>query len=166
MPERHHLYNLKFGGENPASPHLICEVVVVVCGTIVSAYRLYMPRQANTDYREQSPGLQRMTGDLRRSQLLAAAVRVFARNGFKGTKTREIAAEAGVNEALLFRRFPTKDDVYAAILQQKADESRTEDILKSLRTHANNRDDRAYFEEFAAHLLSCLGDNPDFLRLI
>ena len=79
-----------------------------------------------------SPENRRLTGDVRRSQLLAAAVRVFARNGFKGTKTREIAAEAGVNEALLFRHFPTKDDLYAALLQEKADRNRTGSILASL----------------------------------
>jgi AcrR family transcriptional regulator len=113
-----------------------------------------------------SPENRRLTGNVRRSQLLAVAVRVFARNGFKGTKTREIAAEAGVNEALLFRHFPTKDDLYAALLQEKADRNCTGAILASLEQHALARDDQAYFETFATQFFDCLHSQPDFIRLM
>jgi AcrR family transcriptional regulator len=37
-----------------------------------------------------------------------AAIEVFAERGFKG-QTREVAAKAGVNQALLYRHFPNKD---------------------------------------------------------
>src|SRR3954466_11963203 len=94
----------------------------------------------HTTHSDDAAQARRLSGELRRSQLLQAAIRVFAQNGFKGTKTREIAAEAGVNEALLFRHFPTKDDVYAAILQQNADQNRTGEILKSLESYARTRD--------------------------
>src|SRR4051794_36164621 len=108
----------------------------------------------------------RLSADRRRLQILSAAIRVFGRNGFKGTKTREIAAEAGVNEALLFRHFPTKDDLYAAILQQRSDEDRTGEFLTALEQHAARRDDCAYFQTFAERFLDCLNDQPEFLRLI
>jgi AcrR family transcriptional regulator len=49
----------------------------------------------------------RLDSDDRRKAIVAAAVPLFARNGFAGTTTRELAAAAGVSEALLFRHFPS-----------------------------------------------------------
>src|ERR1700735_2987332 len=58
----------------------------------------------------------RMPGEDRRKQLLRVAVESFAQNGFSGTKTKDIAAAAGVSEAILFRHFASKEDLYPAIL--------------------------------------------------
>jgi AcrR family transcriptional regulator len=59
----------------------------------------------------------RMDGEERRKAIVAAALPLFARKGFVGTTTREIAAAAGVSEALVFRHFPTKAALYAEIVQ-------------------------------------------------
>lgn len=40
---------------------------------------------------------------------------LFARQGFAATTTRQMAAEAGVSEALLYKYFPNKESLYAAI---------------------------------------------------
>lgn len=45
----------------------------------------------------------------RRTELLRAALRVYARHGYRGSTTRRIADEAGVNEVTIFRQFGTKD---------------------------------------------------------
>ncbi|MEO8945918.1 MAG: helix-turn-helix domain-containing protein [Gemmatimonadaceae bacterium] len=45
----------------------------------------------------------------RREELLRAAARVYARHGYRGSTTRRIADEAGVNEITIFRQFGTKD---------------------------------------------------------
>ena len=55
----------------------------------------------------------------RRRQILAVATSLFARQGFQGTRTREISAKACVNEAILFRHFPSKEDLYWAVLDEK-----------------------------------------------
>jgi AcrR family transcriptional regulator len=44
-----------------------------------------------------------------REQLLAAAVKVVAEQGWRGATTRRIAEAAGVNEVTLFRHFGSKD---------------------------------------------------------
>jgi AcrR family transcriptional regulator len=49
-------------------------------------------------------------------RLLAAAARVFARDGLDGATTREIAREAGLNEVTLFRHFQTKERLLAAVI--------------------------------------------------
>lgn len=61
----------------------------------------------------------RMSGDERREQILRAAVDLFSRKGFKGTTTKEIANASGVSEAMVFRHFASKDELYAAILHGK-----------------------------------------------
>ena len=41
--------------------------------------------------------------------------------GFHATTTRDLAKAAGVSEALLFKHFPSKDDIYAAVLRSVID---------------------------------------------
>jgi TetR/AcrR family transcriptional regulator, transcriptional repressor of aconitase len=61
--------------------------------------------------------LTRLDSDERRKAIVAAAVPLFARKGFAGTTTRELAEAAGISEALLFRHFPTKQLLYREIMQ-------------------------------------------------
>ena len=63
----------------------------------------------------------RMTSDLRRQLILSAAKRCFARNGFAGTTTRSVAAAAAISEGLLFKHFPSKAALYAAILAEECE---------------------------------------------
>jgi AcrR family transcriptional regulator len=57
-----------------------------------------------------------------RARIVAAATEVFAERGLEAS-TAEIAARAGVGEATLFRRFPTKDDLITAIIGVQMDEA-------------------------------------------
>ncbi len=57
-----------------------------------------------------------------RERIVAAATEVFAERGLEAS-TAEIAARAGVGEATLFRRFPTKDDLVTAIIGVQFEES-------------------------------------------
>lgn len=59
----------------------------------------------------------RLPAELRRQKIIKAALGVFSRDGFHGTTTRALAKEAGVSEALLFRHFPSKEDLYGAMQQ-------------------------------------------------
>lgn len=55
----------------------------------------------------------------RRAQIIGVAEQLFAQKGFKGTTTREIADRARVNEAILFRHFLHKEDLYWAVVDSK-----------------------------------------------
>ena len=57
-------------------------------------------------------------------RIIAAAAAVFAERGLDAA-TAEIAHRAGVGEATLFRRFPTKDDLIDAIIETRMDEVAT-----------------------------------------
>ncbi len=61
----------------------------------------------------------RLAAPARRQQILRVAIEVFSRNGFRGTTTKSIAAAARVSEATLFLHFPTKRQLYHAILEEK-----------------------------------------------
>jgi AcrR family transcriptional regulator len=58
----------------------------------------------------------------RRAQLLAAAQRVFAENGYHSAAMDEIAEEAGVSKPVLYQHFPGKLDLYIALLESHVDE--------------------------------------------
>src|ERR1044072_8968027 len=55
------------------------------------------------------------TADERRETILQPAERVFAARGIHGTPTLEIAKAAGISQAYLFRLFPTKSELFAAL---------------------------------------------------
>ena len=57
----------------------------------------------------------RLSSEERRAAIISAVQRVFAEKGFHGTTTRELAQAAGVSEALLFKHFPNKEALYAAM---------------------------------------------------
>lgn len=55
-----------------------------------------------------------------RDKLLAAAARIYGESGFRGSTTRRIADEAGVNEVTLFRLFGSKSALIAEALREHA----------------------------------------------
>ena len=57
----------------------------------------------------------------RREQILEVATALFAQQGFQGTTTKVIAEKSGVNEALIFRHFPSKEELYWAVIERKID---------------------------------------------
>lgn len=59
------------------------------------------------------PRTRRRTAEVR-ELLLEAATDVFARKGYAGTTTDDIAAEAGVARTLIFRHFGSKSDLFRA----------------------------------------------------
>ena len=58
------------------------------------------------------------TAGERRETILQAAQGVFAARGLHGTPTMEIAKAAGISQAYLFRLFPTKAELYIALVQR------------------------------------------------
>ena len=58
------------------------------------------------------------TAEERREEILVAAERVFAARGLHGTPTMEIAKAAGISQAYLFRLFPTKAELFIALVER------------------------------------------------
>ena len=79
---------------------------------------------------------QRLTADERRDQILAAARPLFARRGYFGTPTVEIAAAAGVSEGYMFRLIGTKEALFIDVVRDSFAQ-----ILATLRAAAAHAPD-------------------------
>ena len=107
-----------------------------------------------------------MAGDERRLQILRVAMRLFSQRGFRGTTTKEIAQAAGVSEAMVFRHFATKEELYSAILDHKACLHDDLDPLQKVAEAIRRKDDRAVFEGIALDALNHHESDPEFQRLL
>jgi AcrR family transcriptional regulator len=108
----------------------------------------------------------RMSGDERRQQLIDAALHLFATNGFRGTTTKAIAQAAGVSEGIIFRYFPTKEDLYTAILNHKARQQGIDRTLDMLRRNMAAEDDEALVLQLALKIFENYRGDADFERLM
>jgi AcrR family transcriptional regulator len=58
---------------------------------------------------------ERKTKEVRREEILDAAMEVFAEQGYHGASTEEIARRAGISQPYVFRLFGTKKDLFIAV---------------------------------------------------
>ena len=81
----------------------------------------------------------RLPRPARRRQLLAAAQQVFVAQGYHAAAMDDIAERAGVSKPVLYQHFPSKLELYCALLDQHA-----EDLLdKVRRALASTTDNKA-----------------------
>ena len=124
---------------------------------MVSEYLLTMKKRAP----ETRNGLRASSHD-RQASLIVAAASLFAAKGFNGTTTKEIAKAAGVSEALVFKHFPTKRTLYAAILAEKVT---VNELLETLEAAAHTHDDHRVFTMIASYRIRP-GVDSTLLRLL
>jgi TetR/AcrR family transcriptional regulator len=103
----------------------------------------------NTD----TAGSKRLPANDRRRQLLETALDLFSQKGYQGTTTKEIAAAAGVTEAIIFRHFPTKSDLYSAVLDLKHESGEIDAVMAQWQTLMDANDDRGLFRAIMQKVL-------------
>ncbi len=108
----------------------------------------------------------RMAGDERREQICEIAMRLFSNRGFSGTTTREIANSAGVSEATVFKHFANKDELYSAILDNKACNHGLDNPFAEIADKIEKKDDFGVFYGMALNALNKHKEDSDFLRLM
>jgi AcrR family transcriptional regulator len=69
--------------------------------------------------RKRSPA-RRLPGPERRSRILDAALPLFARRGYRGVSTSELASAVGVTVPVLYRHFASKQALFLAVLKEQA----------------------------------------------
>lgn len=57
------------------------------------------------------------TAEERRPLVIAAAIAAFARAGYRGTTVADVAAEAGISSAYVFKLFPSKEQLFVGALE-------------------------------------------------
>ena len=105
----------------------------------------------------------RLSSDERRSQIVRISAELFSKKGFKGTTTKAIAKKVGISEAMIFRYFPTKDDLYNSIIIDRVGDGGEIDLPIEA---ANQRDDCKVFGTLADYLIKKNKDDTVFLRLL
>jgi AcrR family transcriptional regulator len=111
-----------------------------------------------------STGAARISSSNRREQILDVAMAFFARQGFEGTTTREIAEAGRVNEAIIFRHFPTKEDLYWAIIERKCQTSSRWRVIQQ--EIAIGGDDHQVFSAIAESILRRKREDKHITRLL
>src|SRR5262245_2326576 len=101
----------------------------------------------------------------RRQDILAAAMELFAKKGFRGTTTRDLATQADVNEAIIFRHFKNKEELYNAIIETKAGE-KNNPRMEELDRLASANDDEGFFTTLGRSFLERNEKDSTFFRLL
>jgi AcrR family transcriptional regulator len=107
----------------------------------------------------------RLTGQERRAAIIETAINLFAEKGFRGVTTRELAQAVGVSEPVLYQHFPSKRDLYNAIIETIVENSESSfgdwpDILSRL------SDNREFFTTVASAIIDWHERHPAYLRLL
>ena len=105
----------------------------------------------------------RVPKEERRRQIIESAATLFSRRGFRGTTTREVAQAVGVSEATVFKHFATKQDLYTAIIEVKAQTRQVLDVVTPL---AEARDDAALLRALAREMILRTQTDPTLMRLL
>ncbi len=106
---------------------------------------------------------QLQVAQLRRSQILKAALVVFAERGFHRTTIRDIAKAAGVADGTIYNYFENKQALLFAILSSINESDRRDIDFAPMLT----ADVRQFFRAYFAHRLAIFdGDNQRILRVL
>ena len=64
-----------------------------------------------------APNNKRLTAEERRKHVLRSAITAFGKSNYRATRMSDIAAEAGVSEAMLYKHFESKKVMFLSILE-------------------------------------------------
>ena len=105
----------------------------------------------------------------RREQILGVARQLFAKQGFRGTTTRQIADQAQVNEAILFRHFRSKEALYWAVLDElsllRNSRGNLQALIEERARSGKPEADEEFFAAIAEGLLARSRRDPTLMRL-
>jgi len=97
-------------------------------------------------------------------RILSTAADLFAAFGYNGVSTRDIAAEAGVNEVTIYRHHPRKRDLYMAVLETELRQVKLRgDLLARV---AEAEDGKMALSRTVELIAATLTQPPQLLRLM
>lgn len=99
-----------------------------------------------------------------REKILATAQRLFAEQGYEGTNVSDIAREAGMSQGNIYWYFPSKKDIFKAILEEGFTNLGT--VLAEAATYAGTAE--AKFDHFLDHFFSVMREKggQEFISII
>ena len=112
------------------------------------------------------PKRTRLRAEERREIIVDAARKVFLESGFAGARTRRIAEEAGITEALLYRFFPSKSDIFRAAVHEPLERFVEELLATTADIDRDEGDRRDRLRQVNAMLLQFMADSAPFLAVV
>jgi len=113
-----------------------------------------------------TPKRTRLRAEERREKILDAARKVFLESGFAGARTRRIAEEAGVTEALLYRFFPSKSEIFRAAVHEPLERFVEELLATTADIDPAVGDRRDRLRQVNEMLLQFMADSAPFLAVV
>lgn len=104
--------------------------------------------------------LPRLSAPERRDAILQSAIHLFAQNGFRGTTTRELAQAVGVSEPVLYQHFPSKSDLYKAIIENLMEK------VQGMNLDEQNLSIDQFLPRLAGEILDFYAKNADYIRIL
>jgi AcrR family transcriptional regulator len=104
----------------------------------------------------------RRKGELTAERILDVAEAIFAERGYAGATLRDVAAEVGLRTPSLYNHFPSKESLYAAVLERGI--SPVLDVLTEV-VEARDRSDRDV-RQIVDRTMNLVGRRPELPRLI
>ncbi|MGH9035218.1 MAG: TetR/AcrR family transcriptional regulator, partial [Acidimicrobiia bacterium] len=108
----------------------------------------------------------RLRAEERRELILAAARRVFLESGFAGARTRQIAEEAGITEALLYKFFPSKMEIFRAAVHEPLEQFVGELLATAEGIDTRGDDRQEQLRQVNEMLLRFMADSAPFLAVV
>jgi AcrR family transcriptional regulator len=103
----------------------------------------------------------RMSGTMRREQLLDVGRAIFAEKGFEAASIEEIAARAGVSKPVVYGHFGGKEGLYAVVVDREM-----QALLTRITSALTGGPPRELVEQAALALLTYIEDETDGFRVL
>ncbi|MDH4226207.1 MAG: TetR/AcrR family transcriptional regulator [Deltaproteobacteria bacterium] len=105
----------------------------------------------------------KVSAGARKDSIIEAAGRLFAKKGFKGTTTRAIAEEVGVSEAMIFKYFKKKDDLFKAIIDRCCNDSSGRFLIEK---EMDGKSGKEALRAMALFMMKRYAEDSSFARLL
>lgn len=107
----------------------------------------------------------RLSAQERRQSILEAAIKLFAEKGFRGTTTRELAGAVGVSEPVLYEHFPSKRELFVALLDYST-AGALDRLRRASQVSLESRDDRLFLMQLATLIMDIHLRTPEIIRVM
>lgn len=104
----------------------------------------------------------RLSAEERRRQILAHAFRLISQQGFKTVSVRDIARAAQINEALIYRHFPTKADLLRAVLSDRVNRQ----PVQAAELPADLEAFTCELNHFVGFFIDTIQPDPSFMKIM
>lgn len=98
--------------------------------------------------------------EARRDLIIAAAERVFATKSFSAVTIRDIAGEAGISHALIYRYFPDQQSLFVEACLRRG--AKIVEFISRL----IDQNDNIKIEKITEHFIKFLVDNDQYFRMM